>query len=412
MTTQAFEVTVVGAGLVGACCALALGRAGLRVALVDAERSVERSVERPSDPALASASGAPREHDASALEWDARIYAISPASVALLERLDVWQRVPRERIAGCTRMRVFGDDPRARLEFTAYEVGVPALATMMESRTLARALDQALAATQGVTRIDGARVVALDRDGDGIQARLDSDKLLRSALIVGADGVNSQVRVLAGLAVTRDDYGELGVVANFATIEPHRGCAYQWFRSDGVLALLPLPGRRVSMVWSTPRAHAESLLALSGEALAREVEQASDHALGALATITGARGFPLARQSASRMAADRVALVGDAAHVVHPLAGQGLNLGFGDVAALVETLCAREPYRALDDERLLRRYERARAEPVAAMRTMTHGLHWLYGLPGGMPKRLRTFGLNLTNRLPVVRSMLARHAIG
>ncbi len=263
-----------------------------------------------------------------------------------------------------------------------------------------------------MTRIDGARVVELVREQNRALLRLDSGEQLDCALVVGADGVHSQVRLLAGMSVTRDDYGELGVVANFAAIEPHRGYAFQWFRGDSVLALLPLPGRRVSMVWSTPRAHAESLLAMSNEALAEEVARASGHVLGALTTITSARGFPLARQQASRMVADRVVLIGDAAHVVHPLAGQGLNLGFGDVATLLETIAGREPYRDLGDIRLLRRYERARAEPIAAMRMMTHGLHWLYGLPGGMPKRLRTFGLNLTNRLPVVRSVLARHAVG
>lgn len=403
MNSQAFEVTVVGAGLVGACCALALARAGLRVALVDAEPSPDRRTEL---------AGEASDQTSSQAEWDARIYAISPASVALLERIDAWRRVPRERIAACTHMRVFGDDPRACLEFGAYEFGVPALATMLESRTLARALDHALAETDGVTRIAGARVVDIVREGGRAVLRLHDGGHLTSALVVGADGVHSQVRLLAGLSVTREDYGELGVVANFDTVEPHQGYAYQWFRGDSVLALLPLPGRRVSMVWSTPRAHAESLLAMSGAALADEVARASGYVLGALGTITGARGFPLVRQIASRMVADRIVLIGDAAHVVHPLAGQGLNLGLGDVATLVETVTGREPYRVLGDLRLLRRYERARAEPIAAMRAMTHGLHWLYGLPGGMPKRLRSAGLNLTNRLTVVRSMLARHAIG
>jgi ubiquinone biosynthesis UbiH/UbiF/VisC/COQ6 family hydroxylase len=229
--------------------------------------------------------------------------------------------------------------------------------------------------------------------------------------VVGADGANSFVRRAAGIAATESDYGQSAVVANFRCEKPHRNTAYQWFQGGGVLALLPLPGEHVSMVWSLPTHDAERVRALRGEALAHEVERASKAALGTLRPVSEARSIALRRLRAARLVAPRLALAGDAGHVIHPLAGQGLNLGLQDARVLAQVINEREPGRDPGDERLLRRYERQRAEPILAMDAVVSGLFALYNAKSGWVGRLRNAGLNLTDRLPVLKNILMRQAM-
>ena len=196
-------------------------------------------------------------------------------------------------------------------------------------------------------------------------------------------------------------------MANFACARPHRGIAYQWFRRDGVLAYLPLPQERISIVWSTPDAHARELLALEPAELCRRVAEAGGATLGALEPLTPPAAFPLTRMRARCLTLGRVALVGDAAHVVHPLAGQGINLGFGDAHSLADLLRgARDP----GDRLLLRRFERARAEDILATRLVTDGLFRLFEADHAGLARIRNFGLNLADAIPVIKTLLARRA--
>ena len=384
---DSFDIAIVGAGLVGASIAAALAGSGLSVAVVE-----------PAPPA------APTD------DWDSRIYAISPASAAFLAQIGAWQRLDAARVQPVAAMRIFGDEPGARLEFSAYEAGVAALAHIVESGRLQHALWPTLEGP-AVRLIAPASPARLEVDERGATLSLDDGTALAARLVVGADGAQSWVRRNAGLTARADPYGQLGVVANFAVAQPHRGVAHQWFRSDGVLAYLPLPGDRMSMVWSTPEAHGRELLALEGAELCRRVATAGHEVLGALELITASKAFPLQLLTAESMIAHRVALVGDAAHVVHPLAGQGVNLGFGDARVLAEVLRNRGPADP-GDRALLRRYERGRAEAILAMRSVTHGLVGLFGQPGAIPSRIRNVGLNLTDRLPVLKNLLVRHAVG
>jgi ubiquinone biosynthesis UbiH/UbiF/VisC/COQ6 family hydroxylase len=219
---------------------------------------------------------------------------------------------------------------------------------------------------------------------------------------VGADGAHSFVRAQAGIAARERDYGQSALVANFRCERPHHHVAHQWFQRGAVLALLPLPGDHVSMVWSRPTEPCD---------LAHEVETASGGILGQLELVTAPRSYRLRRIAAERMAKPRVALAGDAAHVIHPLAGQGLNLGLQDARALAQVLAEREPSRDPGDLRLLRRYERLRAEPILAMDTMVDTLFRLFGAEHAAAARLRNAGLNLTDRLPVVKNLLMRQAM-
>jgi len=383
-----FDVAVVGGGLVGAALACALR--GASVALVAQERRVAAP---PGD------------------GFDSRIYAISPGNAAFLAGLGAWGRMPAARVTPVHAMRVYGDDGASLIEFDAYAAGVSELAWIVEDALLQDALWQGLETQDRLALTAPAECESLSVSGEGVRLKLRDGRSIEASLVAGADGARSFVRAQGGIAAEDKPYGQTAVVANFSCERPHRNAALQWFQGGPVLALLPLPGNHVSMVWSTPDADAARLLALAPLELAREVGAASRHALGALSLVTPARGLPLRRLDAARLVAPRLALAGDAAHVVHPLAGQGANLGFQDARVLAAVLAGREPWRDAGDPRLLRRYERSRAEAILAMRATVHGLFRLFDAKGALAARLRNAGLNLTDRLPVIKNLLMRQAM-
>jgi ubiquinone biosynthesis UbiH/UbiF/VisC/COQ6 family hydroxylase len=385
---MSFDIAVVGGALVGAALARALR--GSAVALVSHERRIPGPV-----PAL----------------FDSRVYAISPANAAFLEALGAWQQIPADRVTPVHAMRVYGDDGQSKIEFDAYSAGASGLAWIVEDALLQDALWRVLEAQEQLEVIAPGECERVEIASDHARVTLRDGRRIDARLVVGADGARSLVRAQAGIASRERAYGQSAVVANFACERPHRNVALQWFQGGPVLALLPLPGEHVSMVWSTGDAHAAGLLALEGGALARKVADASGRALGKLSLLAPARSLSLRSVTAARSVSSRVALVGDAAHVVHPLAGQGANLGFQDARVLAEVLCAREPFRDPGDLRLLRRYERARAEAILAMRATIHGLFVLFGAEERVFGPLRNAGLNLVDRLPVLKNVLMRHAM-
>lgn len=384
-----FDIVIVGAGLVGASFAAALRGAGLTLALVEAQ--------------------AP---EAAADNWDSRVYAISPGSAGFLQRLGVWKRLDPGRVGAVHEMQIHGDAAGAQLRFSAYEAGVPELASIVESRRLQSVLWQGLEHQHNLELICPERCAVLQLRDDAAELTLAGGRTLRAKLLVAADGMHSWVRQAAGIDAELKSYGQMGVVANFSCTRPHHDTAFQWFRGDGVLAYLPLPGLQMSIVWSTSEEHAAELLALPAGELCARVARAGDDALGDLGLLSAVMRFPLARLRASRLAAPRIALIGDAGHVLHPLAGQGVNLGFGDARDLAQALLQREPFRDPGDIRLLRRYERARAEDILALSLVTDGLQRLFAAPGGAAAKLRNTGLNLTDALPVVKNLLIRRALG
>jgi ubiquinone biosynthesis UbiH/UbiF/VisC/COQ6 family hydroxylase len=306
-------------------------------------------------------------------------------------------------------MRVYGD-AGSSLEFSAYDAGIRELAWIVESRALQQGLRAALRG-QDIREHCPANWSGLDIGPDAAVLRLENGTELRAKLVVGADGADSRVRAAAGIEVETHDYGQLGVVANFSCERSHGETAFQWFLRDGVLALLPLPGSRVSMVWSTAEDHGRDLLAASPEDLASRVESASRGALGALELLAPGAAFPLKRQRVTHFTRPRVALAGDAAHNVHPLAGQGVNLGFRDARALADVLAERGPRHDCGEHALLRRYERARAEDVAAMRLTTDGLQKLFMNDSVWLTKARNLGLGLVDRQPLIKNFLVHHAV-
>jgi ubiquinone biosynthesis UbiH/UbiF/VisC/COQ6 family hydroxylase len=385
-----YDVIVLGGGPVGLALAAALVRERFRVALVDRA-------------ALASFDGVAGPDD-----WDARVYAISPGSAELLRALGAWQRLPGERMAPIETMDVKGDDGGA-IEFSAYDLGERALAWIVEHRELCRALVESVR-TSGVDVIAPAESASIAWRVDAGVLTLADGRVLSARLVVGADGVRSWLRREAGIDREPRPYRQTAVVANFSTERAHRGRAFQWFlEGKGVLAWLPLPERRMSMVWSAPEALATELAALDPAALAERVADTGGRVLGTLATITPAASFPLSFLKLPWIVAHRLAFAGDAAHGVHPLAGQGVNLGFGDAATLASVLAAG---RALDDAGaplLLERYARKRAAPVLAMQVVTDGLIRLFDPPS--LKGLRNAGMRAVGALAPLKRLLAQPAL-
>ncbi|HSD59338.1 MAG TPA: UbiH/UbiF family hydroxylase [Burkholderiales bacterium] len=386
-----FDIVIVGAGLVGASLALALRGTGLRVALVEP---------RPL---------APLPGDGS---WDTRVYAISPGSAAFLAAGGAWERLDPARLGPVLEMEIRGDDSASELRFSAYDAGVPELATILESRLLAAAIWEVLQGQPDLELFCPAACAALALEDSGAVLTLDDGRALGTALVVGADGAESWVRSQAGIAAVSEPYGQMGVVANFAIGTPHRGIARQWFRRDGVLALLPLAGDQVSMVWSTWDEPARELAALEPQALCVRLADATRGVTGELSVITPATAFPLRLLRLKTCIGRRVALIGDAAHNVHPLAGQGVNLGFRDARELAAVLAGRGAQPDCGHHGLLRRYERARREDVLLMQFTTDRLQKLFNNDNPALAQARNLGLRLTEQLAPAKNFLIRHALG
>ena len=393
------DICIVGNGAIGKVAALGFAQAGQSVTLLC--------------PPPGPLSGLPV---APAAGWDVRVYALNHVAHDLLSSLKVWDALDSSRIAPVDAMDVNGDGGQnaGHLAFDAYGARVGALAWIVEDANLNQALDAALRFAPNV-RIISARAAGLRVDSENAMVQLDNGDALSASLLVGADGGQSWVRGQCDIGIDYRPYGQRAVVANFECDQPHHGVAYQWFTSsEGIVALLPLPGQRVSLVWSAPDALAETLLRAPLSELAQRVSGFCAEKLGQLRPIQpeAVKAFPLMLLRPHAITAPRVALVGDAAHVVHPLAGHGMNLGFGDVAALLKSVAEREPQRDCGDARILSRYARARKEEILLMHIATDGLERLFATEFEPLRMVRNIGLNLLNKLPVLKRSLISHALG
>ena len=385
-----FDIVIIGGGLVGASLAAALKNSGLKLALVEGQSSPTI----PSDPE----------------SWDSRIYAVTPGNAEFLQQCGAWQKMDMSRVQQVEEMRVFGDSG-AELDFSAYQVGAAELTFILESRLLQNALWDGLQHQDNLTMLNPARCEALMWNADAAHLKLEDGREIKAKLIVGADGRDSWVRHQAGMAETPTPYHQHGVVANFGTSKPHHGIAYQWFQPDSILALLPLPGKRVSIVWSVSPERSAELLKLSHEELCAKVSTASQAMLGELQIITPPASFALRVLNLAHITKPRLALIGDAAHNVHPLAGQGVNLGFRDARQLAEVLLASGAQSDCGEIGLLRRYERARQQDILSMQITTDALKHLFINDNPLLRTLRNLGLSATNQFMPLKKMLARHAL-
>ncbi|WP_298621872.1 UbiH/UbiF family hydroxylase [uncultured Zoogloea sp.] len=381
-----FDVLIVGAGLAGAALAAALRGSTLKVGIVET-----RPPARPEG-------------------WDARIYAISPTNVDFLSAIGIWQHLDPARMAPVYDMEIHGD-AGGRLDFSAYDSGLRELAWILESSLMQLELWETVKRQHNVTLICPASPAALAIDDSAARLTLTDGRRVEAKLVVAADGRDSWVRQAAGIGARNTPYDEKGVVANFRCEKPHRNAAFQWFRPDGVLAYLPLPDQQMSMVWSAPDALADELVALPPEALCARVAEAGGYRLGKLELITPAAAFPLRLMRVETAVRPRLALIGDAAHAIHPLSGHGINLGYQDARVLAEQIKDLPAWRDPGELPVLRAYARARAEETALLQYTTHGLNRLFKPADPILSGLRNIGLNLTNSVPVLRNALVRYAI-
>lgn len=384
-------IIVCGAGIAGLAAAAGLARKGFKVGLLGPHGQLQ-----------------PPRHD----DYHPRVYAISQASQQLLAQLGAWRLIDARRVTPVESMQVFGD-ASGEVQLHAWQSAQPALAWIIESGELERALRQVVDVLGVPWHDDSFQVL---ESGAVLTA---AGKRLPADLLVGADGASSAVRKAAGIAHQSSPYGDTGVVTHLNAQLPHQGAAMQWFLGDSVLALLPMPdttqGSQVSMVWSMVGETAKTLLALPAAEQAAWLEprllQATQGALGALTVRSPVFGFPLFLEH-SDMIAPGVALVSDAAHRVHPLAGQGLNLGLGDVQALLDVLAQKEVFRRAGDMAVLRRYRRKRAEPLLAMRLATDGLQRLFATQLPPVMWARNAGMALVDRVPLIKQLLIAGAAG
>ena len=389
---QGVDVAVVGGGVVGTSCALALARQGLDVVLVEAAAPAPWRQDRP----------------------DLRVFALAADNAGLLDSLGVWGEVRTARLHPYRRMRVWDAAGGGELAFDADAFGRRELGWIVENGLL---VDRAWAALDaaGVRVHAPARVVALESSGDDDLARLrlDDGSLLQARIAIAADGAQSTLRELAGLRVERHDYGQRGVVGYVATEHGHEDTAWQRFLPTGPLAFLPCGDGSSSIVWTLPDAEAARVLALDGETFGRELTRAFDARLGAVRPLSPRAAFPLRRQLVASQVSGRVLVLGDAAHVVHPLAGQGVNLGLRDVAALAATVGDANRQRGdwAAPSRLLRWARTRRSENTLAAHAFD-GINRVYSSDGVASTLLRGPLLGLAGRLPPVAHFLWRRAAG
>ncbi len=384
-----YDAVVLGAGMVGGATALALARSGYRVALV--ERASLDDLKAPDTGRV-----------------DLRVSAISPASQHLLGQLGVWKDI-QPQACDYHYMDVWHEHGNARMHFAAEQLAIHHLGSIVENRYIQAALLRHLEPLPNVSLFQQQPLSDLQQSDESVQITIGDGQTLSAKLLIAADGRNSSVRSRLHLPALSGDYRQTAIVANVQTTEPHRHTAYQRFLSTGPLAFLPLADGQSSIVWSADTERAETLLVLDDDAFCEALATAFEYRLGAVTGCSERAGFALGWHSASQWLSGRVLLIGDAAHGVHPLAGQGVNLGFGDVALLRELFSG--PDVALDTRRRLRRFERQRKAQTLTATHLFGALKQIYGHESLALARLRDLGMNLVENSQMIKRTVLQSAI-
>jgi 2-octaprenylphenol hydroxylase len=389
---SSYDIVIVGGGMVGAALACALGGADLKIAVLEART--------------------PREPPVN--DYDLRVSAITLASRAFFENVGAWAGMTRRRVARIAAMRVWDENGSGHIEFDAADIAEPELAYIIENSVIQMALVERLQQFTNIHWLCPVEIAEMALSDAGAEVVLADGRRLAMRLLVGADGAGSRVREAAGIVFHRHDLRQTSIVATVRASAPHEHIARQRFLATGPLAFLPLPEPHTcSIVWSAETARAEELMTLDADRFRAELQAAFGSRLGEITSVSARAAFPLAISHAGAYARGRAVLVGDAAHTVHPLAGQGVNLGFLDAAELAGLIReARAAGRDIGAHTVLRRYERARKGDDLAMVSVTGGFRYLFSNRLPVVTGLRNFGLNIVNALPPVKNLIMRRASG
>ncbi|WP_299880767.1 UbiH/UbiF/VisC/COQ6 family ubiquinone biosynthesis hydroxylase [uncultured Cocleimonas sp.] len=383
-----FDVVINGGGMVGATLACLLAKAGRTVAVIEFAKAVEFSADSP---------------------YDLRVSAISRASQKAFTEIGAWQAMHEMRASPYESMEVWDAEGNGSVRFDAAELGEPDIGHIIENQVIQKAVSDALKKLDNVTLFQPDSLDSFTANDDSVEISLQSGGVITANLLVGADGANSSVRELAGIDIEFDDYAQSGLVAVVNTELHHQYTAWQRFQKTGPLAFLPLSDGSCSIVWTLPSDRADYFLSLSKNDFKKALAEAFDHKLGNITKVGKRAAFPLRGSQAKPYVMERIALVGDAAHTIHPLAGQGVNLGIKDVVELAKQLDGVDDVGKIKG---LRRYERARrGDNFITMRAM-EGFRLLFGHSADSVKSIRNFGMKMFNQLPLVKNEVIRKALG
>lgn len=405
-----YDVVVVGAGITGAAMALSLADCDLRIAIIDGRALTP-------DPTADNASVELDRVDVGL--FDARVSAITAASQRLFESLDVWPAMLAARVSPYMHMHVREADGTASIDFSAADIHAPVLGHILENRVITAAIYQQLLVIENVTVLAPLRVTACTQDKTGAWLSLDNNSTISAGLVIAADGANSPLRGMAGFRTREWTYQHHAIVTTVKTSESHQQTARQIFMDEGVLAFLPLTNgsndgsHYCSIVWSVVPEQAAVLMQMSDEAFCQALSLASQHWLGPVQSTAQRSSFALIQRHAKNYYRDRVVLIGDAAHSIHPLAGQGANLGLADVRVLAEELHgAMQNRRAIYDPFVLGRYQRRRKGDNLLVMAMMEGFKRLYGPQPLLVRWLRNTGMRAVDSWPLLKNQLIRQAMG
>ncbi|HLQ24768.1 MAG TPA: UbiH/UbiF/VisC/COQ6 family ubiquinone biosynthesis hydroxylase [Acidiferrobacterales bacterium] len=392
-----YDILIAGGGIVGTTLACALATPGLTVGLIDDHSPSPLPI-----------------MDTADTDYDLRVSAITLASRNIFQNLNAWTGMQRTRVSPMREMQVWDAGGRGAIHFDSAEIGEPCLGFIIENRVILAALFDCLQTFTDIEHLYPATIENIQVDKTGAQTQLKDGRKLRARLLVGADGAQSHVREEAGIHTHGWSYGQKAIVATVTTSRPHNETAWQKFLPTGPLAFLPLNHQhRCSIVWSTDAGNAEILLRWEDAVFINALQTAFGDRLGEITSVSARAGFPLALSHAESYVQPRLALVGDAAHSVHPLAGQGVNLGIADACSLAEIILdAHMDKKDIGAYSILRRYERWRKGDNLTMLAITDGLNRLFGISATPVKRLRNIGLNAVNSMALIKNLLMRHATG
>ena len=379
-----YDIVIIGGGMVGQAFALSMAKTNSKIAIIE-----------PNNPN-------PILDDA----HHTRVSAITPTSEKLLKNIGAWDLIKRKHAFADTS--VWDQNSHGSLDFHAQDENLDHLGHIIENDVIQSALFSALEKTD--VEFINAKVTTLEKTTTGYQVQLDNTTTLACQLLIGADGARSRVRDLASIEFSENDYQQKAIVCNIKSLQGFKDTTWQRFLSDSIIALLPLSEHQASIVWSAENTLADELMQLSKEAFAKRLSAGVEYRFGEFELVSDIQAFPLIERSAKDYVQENLALIGDAAHNIHPLAGQGVNLGFSDIIELSQQL--QSSSKPLGDYSTLRNYARARRLDNELMAKTMTGLNWIYKENNEPLRWLRGFGMNIINENPTLKSFLQKHALG